>query len=71
MQGHSAPTGTPRQHDIAFMLISVNADDWNNICHVFVESKSNTHLSQLLSGWKMEMYVIILEISVIVCELHH
>ena len=32
------------------------------ICRVFVESKSNTHLSQLLSGWKMEMYVFILEI---------
>ena len=41
------------------------------IRRVFVEYKSNTHLSQLLSGWKMELYVIILEISVIVSELHY
>ena len=42
-----------------------------SICHVFVESKTITHMSHLLSGWKMEMYVIILEINVTVSELHY
>ena len=41
------------------------------ICPVFVEFKSNIHLSQPLSCWKMEMWVIILEISVIVSGLHY
>ena len=58
------------QHDIIFMLISVTAHN-EIICHVFVESKLNTHLSQVLSGWKMEMDVIILKIGVVVPELHY
>ena len=41
------------------------------ICRMFVESKSNTHLSQFLSAWKMEMYVIKLEIHLNVSELHY